>query len=174
MKRKNFAFLLALALAVGTALGLGWLRQDRREPAARQTLGAQTAVEVRGQRFTLVSFGEVDLPEKTYYQQVPAGAVWLRLVLQQEVIALPAELDDIYCSIELVTDQGRWDSDTSTATAANWRSSCTGNYQEPPLQVGDQRELVGLWLVPESVLVNPRALIQFTAPPAAFEVQLQR
>lgn len=173
MKQRWAAFGLALLLAVGTALWIGWMRYDKLEPQPRATLTPGTSVEMRNLRFTIESFGVVDLPELDTYAEVPEGAVWVELVLRQEVLAPAADEyeDEWYCTIELITDEGRWQTDTYALSALERRSGCPAGYDQPPFAAGDVAQTYGLWMVPGDMLTNPRVLIQFTPPPAAFEVR---
>lgn len=174
-RRQWLTFAAALALAVVTALWIGWSRFDKLEPQPRQILTEGGSVEVRNLRFSLVSFERVDVSPEAIYRETPDGAVWVQLVLRQEVLAPAVEEyeGEWYCSIELVTDHGLWQSDTSAMAALGLRSGCTSGFDGPAYEAGDVVETGGLWLVPESLLENPRVLIQFTPPPEAFEVDLQ-
>lgn len=172
MKRAWLAFALAFALAVGTAVTIGWLRYDKLEPQARASLTPSNTVEIRNLVFTLEGFKIIEVSDDDAAVPVPDGTVWVALALRQEVLA-PAEReyeDDWYCSIELVTDYGTWQTQSSTMGNLDMRTGCTADYDAPPFAAGDVTTTYGLWLVPEHMLVNPRVLIQFTPPPAAFEV----
>ncbi|HHW84037.1 MAG TPA: hypothetical protein GX743_09560 [Actinomycetales bacterium] len=173
MRRRWLSFGLAFALAVGTALWIGWTRFDKLEPQPRQTLTPGEPVELRGLRFSLESFGVVEVPESAAATETPDGTVWVQLTLRQEMLSAAVEEheNEWYCSIELVTDEGMWETDTYMLSLLELHTGCTSPFDEPAYEAGDVVETHGLWLVPEDALVNPRVLIQFTPPPAAIEVR---
>ncbi|MDO5494465.1 MAG: hypothetical protein Q4G64_01965 [bacterium] len=166
-------FALALTLAVLVAAGIGWNRFTKLEPQPDLTLTAGDSVEFRGLRLAVESFEEASVPEDLAAVEVPEGAVWIELVLRQEVLAPAIEEYEMewYCSIELITERGTWQSDTSTLSAMDQRSGCTAGFDRDPFSAGEVTQIHGLWLIPEGALVEPRVLIQFGPPPGAIEVR---
>ncbi len=171
MSRKSWlAFLVVAALTIGAAFGLGMINSDRNDPLPRQTLRPGETIEFQGSRFTLVSFGEVDLPPDVDASQYPAGVAFVRMVLTQEVISAPEDSYEMFCSMRLDSPLGEWDADGSLAYSADWPDKCNQSPDSDVLVPGVTHEVNGAWVVPPDALDGASVMVFFHSTRTAFEV----
>ncbi len=165
--RFGIVLLVAVLIATGVALS----RKNQFHPIPTATLGSSGHVDVGGYRFTVVHpLRPIPTPQSEYDWEDfdTPGTQWFGI----ELTATTLRSDDLGgCQLELRTDTGSWNSNSTLAARANTVSSSPSSPSvylpdQPRPPAGQTQHLIGYFQVPERELVNQRVVIQLNGLPA--------
>lgn len=153
---------VALALALGTAVGIGLVRSDRQQPIITHWAGPGEVVAVRGMEFEFVSLEAVDYEPQGSSDPVPAGAVALVAEFRQRILEVPEERFDLSCDIRLENGPDSWSRDFDVGYDLELSPECHPAEDER-VTPGGERTVSLAWVVPETAVDGARLAIRFYA-----------
>lgn len=153
---------VALVLAVGTAVGLGLVTSNRQQPIITHWAAPGEVQEAAGMEFELVGISAVDYEPEGISDPVPAGAVAVVAEIRQRVGEVPDDIYELTCEIRLENGADSWYPSFDVAYDLELEPDCH-RVDGEDVTPGQQRTVSVAWVVPESALQGARVAMRFYA-----------
>lgn len=154
-------------LAAGTAAGLGAMRGEILDPTPADRLVPGESVVVDGVSYRLDSFGVTELPEGSFAEPAPPGAVWVQAVTTVEVVE-PNPPTDVWCEARFESGGQSWASDSAAVDYEAGSALCG---VPEGSAVGDTLTYIEMWMVPEEAVTDGVAVVRLMPSGRAWELR---
>lgn len=161
---------VALALAVSTALSLGWARHQRVDADPRRWLEPGETLEYRGSTFSDARYAPIDMPSDSL-TMLPEGAHLVAVRLGQHVQEVPDDNYEMMCDLELVTQDRTYVADSSLAYEFEIPTACHNRPDSTPIQPGDDQVVAAVFVLPGPLEDDPEFVVRFPMGRDAFGVR---
>lgn len=155
-------FGLALLVTLALLTGMGAWRAAQHSAIAWQTIKVGESIEQHGLLVEAVSLAATEL------DAIP-DAVWVELV----VILTPTTEEGLTPSCDKVLRSGEaeWYSDSFINSYTETHATCSPREGEPPLAVGDSRQVHSYFQLPAKMVDQMSVKVEFYEPPWAVIIE---
>lgn len=153
---------MALVLAVGTAVGLGLVASNRQQPIITHWAAPGETQVAAGMEFELVGISVVDYEPEGISDPVPMGAVAVVAELRQRVVEVPEDSYGLSCEIRLENGADSWYPSFDVAYDLDLEPDCH-RVDGEDVVAGQERTISVAWVVPESAVQGARVAMRFYA-----------
>lgn len=158
--RRWVGSVVAVAVAVTVALGVGWVRSDRQDAMVRDWAGPDDVVSLRGSEFQFVGLEAVEHEPRGSSDPIPDGAAVVVAQIRQDVVEAPEDEFALTCTISLESRPHKWLPDSDVMIDRELASRCHSD-GDGPVTTGQSRVIEVAWVVPASAVAEARVVVRF-------------
>lgn len=151
---------LSIVAALLVAAIVGIVLYHRNDPIPSTWISPGQSATFNGSEFTFVELTEMTPPEDAI-TEIPAGAAYAVLVVEQQVLEAPDNIDDMYCTATLRTSEHEWLNHSSVSADFDGVRMCGMRIDGEPLGEGEVNTITFGWIVPDGTVDDAHVVMTF-------------